>query len=235
LDYQEALEETFVAITCALWNKPMGSTEPFVFVVDDDPSVRKLIAQLLLVSGYKVETFATAQSFLQANRNSSFSCLILDLQLPGFNGLELQQELAERANLLPIIFITGQGDIPASVKALKAGAVDFLAKPVSEEALLSAVRQALERSRRESEMKSSLARIHKLLATLTARETEVLLHVAAGRSNKQVAGELGIAEPTVKLHRARIMKKLCVQSTGEMVLLAVKAGLPLVPHRFACE
>jgi FixJ family two-component response regulator len=205
----------------------MATPEAVVFVVDDDPSVRKLIAQLLSLADYRVETFATAQEFLDANRTPPLGCLVLDIRLPGLNGLELQQALLVRGKPLPIVFVTGYGDIPTSVKAMKAGAVDFLAKPFTEEDLLSAVRHALDRSRREDAAKSELAKIQKLLATLTAREAEVLPYVVAGRLNKQIAAELSIAEQTVKIHRGRIMKKLRVQSLAALVQLAVRAGLPL--------
>jgi FixJ family two-component response regulator len=203
--------------------------EPIVFVVDDDSSVRRLITILLTVSGYRVETFATAQEFLEANCASPLACLILDVQLPGLNGLGLQQTLIERGRLLPIVFITGHGDIPTSVKAMKAGAVDFLPKPFREETLLSAVRTALDRCRREATVQSDLGEIQKLLTTLSPREAEVLPHIVAGRLNKQIGAELGIAEQTVKIHRAQIKKKLQVQSTAELVRLAVKAGVPLPP------
>jgi FixJ family two-component response regulator len=207
----------------------MATSEEVIFVVDDDVSMRKLIALLLSLAGYRVETFASAQEFLEANCTSALACLILDVQLPGLNGLELQQKLAEAGRMLPIVFVTGYGDIPTSVKAMKAGAVDFLAKPFSEGALLSAVRHALERSRRESAVKSELIKAKELLATLTARETEVLTHIVAGRLNKQMAAEMGIAEPTVKIHRGRIMKKLGVKSVAQLVQLAMKAGLALPP------
>jgi len=204
---------------------------PVVFVVDDDTLVRKLIAQLLRVSGYRVELFATAQEFLEfldTNRTSPVGCLVLDLQLPGMNGLELQRILVLRGNRLPIVFVTGHGDIRTCVKAMKTGAVDFLPKPFTEETFLSAVRGALGRSRHEDGDKSEdLVQIQERLARLTPREAEVLLYVAAGRVNKETADQLGIAEHTVKIHRARIMKKLRVHSIGELVRLAIKAGLPL--------
>jgi FixJ family two-component response regulator len=205
----------------------MPAHEAVVFIVDDDSSVRRLITHLLTLSGYRVETFATANEFLEANRASPGACLILDLQLPGLNGLELQQRLIERGRLLPVVFITGHGDIPTTVKAMKAGAVDFLPKPFSEEALLSAVEAALERSRREAAAKSELVEIEKLLTTLTARETEVLSYIVGGRLNKQIGAELGIAEQTVKIHRARIMQKMQVQSVAELVQLTVKVDFPL--------
>ena len=213
----------------ALMTGVMPTSEAVVFVVDDDPAVRRLIAHLLSLSGYRVETFAGAQEFLDADCASPLACLILDVQLPGLNGLELQQKLIERGRLLPIVFITGYGDIPTSVKAMKAGAVDFLPKPFTEEALLSAVQTALDRCRLESTVKSDLAETQKLVTTLTAREAEVLPYIVAGRLNKEAAYELGIAEQTVKIHRAQIKKKLQVQSTAELVRLAVKAGVPLPP------
>jgi FixJ family two-component response regulator len=207
----------------------MASPKPIVYVVDDDPAVRRMIVHLLTMAGYRVETFAAADEFLEADYVSPVGCLVLDIQLPGLNGLELQQILIDRGKLLPIVFITGYGDIPTSVEAMKAGAVDFLPKPFTEEALLSAVLAAVDRSRREDTAKADLVEILKLLATLTAREAEVLPYIVAGRLNKQIAADLGIAEQTVKIHRARIMKKLRVQSLAELVRLAVKAALPLPP------
>jgi FixJ family two-component response regulator len=204
-------------------------SEPVVFVVDDDLAVRQLVTRLLVFSGYRVQSFVSAEEFLNTPINSEVGCLVVDLHLPGLNGLELQQTLVSRGKPLPIVFITGYGDIPTSVKAMKAGAVDFLAKPFTEEALLSAVRHALERSRQEGAVKSELGNIQKLLATLTAREAEVLPYIVAGRLNKQIAAELGIAEQTVKIHRGRIMKKLRVQSLAELVQLAMKAGLLVRP------
>jgi len=205
----------------------MSMPEAVIFVIDDDASVRRLIVHLLTQAGYRVETFATADEFLEAGVSTPIACLILDVQLPGLNGLELQQRLIEHGRLLPIIFITGYGDIPTSVQAMKAGAVDFLAKPFSEEALLSAVGTALERCRRAATVQRDLEEIRKLLATLTAREAEVLPYIVSGRLNKQIGAELGIAEQTVKIHRARIMQKLRVQSLAELVQLALKAELPL--------
>ena len=198
----------------------MPSTEAVVYIVDDDSKVRRLIAHLLTLSGYRVDTFATANEFLEASCAAPVACLILDVQMPGLNGLELQEKLIARERLLPIVFITGYGDIPTSVKAMKAGAVDFLPKPFSEEALLSAVQAALARCRREATAKSELVEIEKLLHTLTAREAEVLAYIVSGRLNKQIGADLGIAEQTVKIHRARIMQKMQVQSVAELVHLA---------------
>jgi FixJ family two-component response regulator len=202
---------------------------PVVFVVDDDVAVQRLIRRMLELSGYRVQGFVSAEEFLNAHVSSGVGCLVIDLRLPGLNGLELQQALSQAGRLFPIVFITGYGDIPTSVKAMKAGAVDFLAKPFTEEALLNAVRHALDRSRKEGAVKNELLKIQKLLATLTAREAEVLPYIVAGWLNKQIAAELGIAEQTVKIHRGRIMKKLQARSLAELVQLALKAELPLPP------
>jgi FixJ family two-component response regulator len=201
----------------------MSTSEAMVFVVDDDASVRKLIASMLALPGYSVKTFASAQELLLVHHRQPCQCLILDVQLPGLNGLELQQALMHAGEAPPIVFITGHGDIPKTVQAMKAGAVDFLQKPLTEESLLNAVQLALDRGLREQAVKSELAEIEERLATLTARETEVLRHVTAGRLNKQIAADLGIAEKTVKVHRSRVMRKLRVQSVAELVRLVVKA------------
>jgi FixJ family two-component response regulator len=203
----------------------MLASEAIVFVVDDDAAVRKFVASMLARPGYRVKTFASAQELLLVNPRQQCQCLILDMQLPGLNGLELQQELLRAGEAPPIIFITGYGDIPKSVQAMKAGAVDFLPKPFTEEALGNAVQLALDRSRRKQAAKAELAEIQERLATLTPREAEVLRHVASGKLNKQIAADLGIAEKTVKVHRSRIMLKLRVQSLAGLVRLVMKATL----------
>jgi FixJ family two-component response regulator len=207
----------------------MSHGEPIVFVVDDDPSVRKSLRRLLAAAGLRVEVFGTAQEFLEKYSGAAPGCLVLDVRLPGLNGLELQQTLAKRDCYLPIVFITGHGNIPMSVQAMKAGAVDFLTKPFSPQKLVTAVELGLEKSRQELARRSEITRLRERLSTLSARESEVLLHVAAGKLNKQIAADLGIAEKTVKVHRGRVMHKLMVQSVAELVRLVEKLGLSLPP------
>jgi FixJ family two-component response regulator len=201
----------------------MSGPQPIVFVVDDDPSVRKSLRRLLAVCGFRVETFSTAREFLQTCRDNVYGCLILDINLPGLNGLELQRTMAEEGLSLPIIFITGHGDIPMSVQAIRAGAVDFLPKPFTDQSLLTAIEQALDKSRCDNAARLELADLRKLLMTLTPRETEVLQCVVAGKLNKQIAADLGIAEKTVKVHRGRVMEKLHAQSVAELVRMTEKA------------
>src|SRR5208337_2304555 len=201
----------------------MSEAQHVVFVVDDDLSVLKSLRRLLSVCGFRVETFSSAQEFLRDYQDNVPGCLVLDICLPGLNGFELQRALAEQGHALPIIFITGHGDIPMSVQAMKAGAVDFLPKPFTDQALLEAIKQALDKSRGNDAVRSELAGIGKRLATLTPRETEVFKHVVTGKLNKQIAADLGIAEKTVKVHRGRVMQKLQVQSVAELVLISEKA------------
>ena len=203
----------------------MNGTPHIVFVADDDASVRRSLARLLKSAGHAVEVFASADEFLQAERREGVGCLVLDVQMPGLNGLELQTALAERGSCLPIIFITGHGDIPMSVRAMKAGAVDFLSKPFSDDVLLKAVDQALARGRQEFETRAEIAEIRSRLATLTPREREVMEHVVTGELNKQIAVDLGTAEKTIKIHRGRVMQKMRVQSVAELVRIAEKAGI----------
>jgi FixJ family two-component response regulator len=200
----------------------MSEAAPTVFIVDDDPSVRKSLYRLLSVSGFKVETFTSAQEFLQADRSYFPGCLILDVRLPGLDGLELQKVLAERGPAPPIVFITGHGDIPMSVRAMKAGAIDFLSKPFSEEALLKAVEQAIEKSRREIALMTEITHIRSRLALLTPREREVLRYVAAGKINKQIASDMGVTEKTVKAHRGQVMHKMQARSIAELVRMLEK-------------
>jgi len=198
---------------------------PTVFVVDDDPDIREILECFLRRAGYLVEVFVDAQVFLDRPCFDGEGCLVLDIHMPGMNGLDLQKILAKTGTHVPIIFITGQGDIPMSVKAMKQGAVDFLTKPFKREALLTAVREALDlhRKRRQGNVAASAARNR--IATLTPREREVLLRVIAGRLNKQIAGELGISEITVKVHRGRVMKKMGALSLPELVRLAERGHL----------
>jgi len=203
----------------------MSTPTPVIFVVDDDPSVRKSLQRLLTVCGYRVQTFGSAREFLQARPGDTPACLVLDIRLSGLNGLELQQALAAEGRALPIVFITGHGDIPMSVQAMKAGAVDFLPKPFTEQALLGAIEEALAKSRREGTANSELAGLKARLATLSPREAEVFRHVVTGRLNKEIAAALGIAEQTVKVHRGRVMDKLRVQSVADLARLAEKAGI----------
>ena len=207
----------------------MSRDEPVVFVVDDDPSVRKSLRRLLTASGLRVEVFGSAQEFLEQEMGQGSKCLVLDVRLPGLNGLELQQTLAKRDCYLPIVFITGHGNIPMSVQAMKAGALDFLTKPFSPQKLVTAVELGLEKSRQELARRSEIIRLRERLSTLSPRESEVLLHVAAGKLNKQIAADLGIAEKTVKVHRGRVMHKLKVQSVAELVRFVEKLGLSLPP------
>jgi len=198
-----------------------------VFLVDDDASVRKALTRLIKSAGYQVQSFASAREFLDTHvvEVAEKACLILDISMPGLNGFDLQKELDTSSAILPIIFITGHGDIPMSVKAMKSGAVDFLPKPVKDKVLLAAVEQALVRAEREFGERMELASVQRRLASLTPREREVMAMVVRGLLNKQIAFELGTVEKTVKVHRARVMEKMEVQSLAELVRIAERAGI----------
>jgi FixJ family two-component response regulator len=198
-----------------------------VFLVDDDASVRRALTRLIRSAGYEVQAFASARDFLDCWRLSEESpgCLVLDVRMPGLSGLDLQRELQAANALLPIIFITGHGDIPMSVKAMKDGAVDFLPKPVRDKELLSAIKQALARADHDHAERLDVEDLQRRLGTLTPREREVMTLVVRGFLNKQIAFELGIVEKTVKVHRARVMEKMAVQSLAELVRIAERAGI----------
>jgi FixJ family two-component response regulator len=198
-----------------------------VFLVDDDDSVRRALTRLIKSAGYAVQAFASARDFLEYWRitNEGPACLVLDVRMPGLSGLDLQHELLASNTLLPIIFITGHGDIPMSVKAMKEGAVDFLPKPVKDKNLLNAIEQALTRANHDLREQKELEYVQRRLKTLTPREREVMTLVVRGLLNKQIAFELGTVEKTVKVHRARVMEKMEVQSLADLVRLAEKVGL----------
>ena len=200
-------------------------TTPTVFVVDDYAPVRSSISRLLRAAGFAVAGFASARDFLAQYDPSVAGCLVLDLAMPALNGLELQRILEKTGSLLPIIFLTGHGDIPKSVQAMKHGASDFLTKPVNDEDLLAAVRMAIEKDRALRREQAELSEIRARLATLTPREREVLEYVVAGKLNKQIAGDLGTVEQTVKAHRAQVMEKMRVQSVAELVRLTQRCGI----------
>jgi FixJ family two-component response regulator len=202
---------------------PTSST---VFLVDDDPSVRRALARLIKSADYQVQTFASAREFLDRKPDATEPvCLVLDIRMPGLSGIDLQHELKLTNLVLPIIFITGHGDIPTTVKAMKAGAVDFLPKPVRDVDLLRAIEQALARARREGAERKELQDIQRRIDNLTAREREVMSLVIKGWLNKQIAVELGTVEKTIKVHRARVMDKMQVDSVAELVRLAERAEI----------
>lgn len=201
---------------------PVSQTPPIVFVVDDDVSVRESLELLLRHEGLNIETFISAQEFLNRPRVSVPSCLILDFSLPGLNGLELQKRVAQDRHDMPIIFITGHGDVPITVQAMKAGAVEFLTKPFSDDVLLNAIRNAIERSRALLDRDAEIRELKARYARLTSREREVMALVVAGLPNKQVGGELGISEITVKAHRGSMMRKMKAYSLPELVSFAAR-------------
>lgn len=196
-----------------------------VFLVDDDPSVLRAVGRLLRSAGLNVATFNSPQEFLEKQNPDAPGCLVLDMTMPGLNGLELQQALARAGNHLPIIFLTGHGDVPMSVRAMKSGAVDFLSKPCPDEELLEAIKQALARDAKFRLHRAQARAVAELLATLTPREHEVMLGVVAGQLNKQIAADLGTVEKTIKVHRARVMQKLGVASVAELVRLTERGGI----------
>jgi FixJ family two-component response regulator len=200
-----------------------------VFVIDDDVSVRESLELLIKVSGWQAETFASAREFLSRPRPTVPCCLVLDVKLPGLSGLELQRQLAERTDM-PIIFITGYGDVPMSVQAMKAGAVEFLTKPFKDDVLLDAIRGAIERSRAALRQESATQVLRRCYASLTPREREVMALVVSGLLNKQVGGELSISEITVKAHRGQVMRKMKADSLPALVTMAARLGLRHGPN-----
>jgi FixJ family two-component response regulator len=196
-----------------------------VYLVDDDPSVLRAVSRLLCAKGYDVRPFSSAQEFLDRHDAAISGCAVFDVSMPGLDGLALQQAFKAGGNQRPVIFITGRGDIPQSVRAIKAGAIDFLTKPVSEKDLLGAISRAEEIDAITRQTRAELAAVEVKLSTLTPREREVLTHVIAGRLNKQIAGDLGTVEKTIKVHRGRMMEKLGVRSVADLVRLAEKAGI----------
>jgi len=206
----------------------MPDVTSIVFIVDDDVSVRESLELLISTMGWQPEAFATAQEFLSRPRATVPCCLVLDVTLPGLNGLELQQRLAGRPDM-PIIFITGHGDVPMSVQAMKAGAVEFLTKPFKDDVLLDAIRGALERSRAALRLDAEMRTIRNAYESLTPREREVMALVVSGLLNKQVGGELGISEITVKAHRGQVMRKMKADSLPDLVTMAARLGLRPAP------
>jgi FixJ family two-component response regulator len=210
---------------------PTLQATPVVFVVDDDVSVRESLELLIRHAGWRVETFASAQEFLARPPVDSASCLVLDVSLPGLTGLDLQKRVASDRTDMPIIFITGHGDIPMTVQAMKAGAVEFLTKPFGGDILLSAIRNALERSHAERGQQAEMRELREGYASLSRREREVMTRVVSGRLNKQVAAELGISEITVKAHRGRVMRKMHADSVADLVKMAARLSLAAAPPR----
>jgi FixJ family two-component response regulator len=205
----------------------LHAAAPIVFVVDDDISVRESLESLIRTEGWQPETFASAQDFLARPRVFVPSCLVLDVSLPGLNGLDLQKRVAIERIDMPIIFITGYGDVPMTVQAMKAGAVEFLTKPFGDNVLLSAIRNALERSRTALAREAEMLVLRDCYASLTNREREVMALVVAGLLNKQVGGELGISEITVKAHRGQVMQKMKANSLADLVKMAGRLQLTL--------
>ena len=203
-------------------SSPMATAKPIVFVVDDDVSVRESLEVLIDNEGWQPKTFASAQEFLDSPRAVIPSCLLLDISLPGLNGLELQKRIAVERTDLPIIFITGYGDVPKTVQAMKAGAVEFLTKPFKDEVLLTSIQQALERSRLALAQEAEMRELRNRYASLTPREREVMALVVSGLLNKQVGGELGISEITVKAHRGQVMQKMKANSVADLVKMAAR-------------
>jgi FixJ family two-component response regulator len=204
----------------------MNNRNSIVFLVDDDPSIRKGLGRLLKSAGHTIETFGSAQEFLEADpRCEGPACLVLDIKMPGLTGLDLHQEMLKREYAMPIVFITGHGNIPMSVKAMKEGAVDFLTKPFDEDELLNAVQEALGKDAGNRKAFNERQSLHQRIEALTPREYEVLTYVITGMMNKQIAYALEISEKTVKVHRGRIMEKLGIDSVAELVRLADKAGI----------
>jgi FixJ family two-component response regulator len=204
----------------------MTDAPPIVFVVDDDPSVRRAIKRLIGSAGLQVELFGSAPEFLCSKRPDAPSCLVLDIGLPGISGLDFQRQLAEVDIRIPIIFITGRGDIPMSVRAMKGGAVEFLTKPFRDQDLMDAIQLALERDRARRQQESGIAALRERFDSLTPREQEILRLVVSGWLNKQIAGDLGTSEITVKVHRARVMRKMQADSLADLVSMAGRLGLP---------
>lgn len=202
----------------------MNNSDPIVFIVDDDLSVRRSTERLIRSAGFKVITFTSAREFLASPRPEGPACLVLDVRMPGLSGMELQRELTQCGIQIPIIFITGHGDIPMSVRAIKAGAVEFLTKPFRGRGLLEAVRAAIERDQSAQKVRSETGELHQRYERLTPREREVMALVVAGQLNKQVAGELSTTERTIKFHRAHIMRKMGVESLADLVRMAEKLG-----------
>jgi FixJ family two-component response regulator len=207
----------------------MISATPVIHVVDDDASFRTAVARLLRASGYQVALYESAERLLERPPGAGPGCILLDLRMSGLSGLDLQDRLATLGHPLPIVFLTGHGDIAASVRAIKAGAEDFLTKPVSKEPLLDAVERALGRYEQAREQHQRLAALRALVATLTTREREVFALVAHGKLNKQIAFELGASERTIKAHRHNIMQKLGIHSLAELVLIAERLGIVTAP------
>jgi FixJ family two-component response regulator len=201
---------------------PVPSVIPIVFIVDDDVSMRESLELLVRDENWKPETFASAQEFLDHPKKSVPSCLVLDLSLPGLNGLELQKQLAVEHIDIPIIFITGYGDVPQTVQAMKAGALEFLTKPLNTDALVSAIRNALQRSSLALVQNAEMQKLRDRYASLTSREKQVMVLVVSGLLNKQVGGELGISEITVKAHRGQVMQKMKANSLADLVRMAGK-------------
>jgi len=204
----------------------MTEAQSIVFVIDDDAAMRKALDSLIRSVGLTVQLFGSAQEFLQAKRPDVPSCLILDVRLPGISGLDFQRKLAESKIFIPIVFITGHGDIPMSVRAMKAGAVEFLTKPWHEQDLLDAIHVALERDAARRQQEAELAKLRERLEWLTPREREVLPLVVSGLPNKQIAAEIGTSETTVKVHRGQLMRKMGADSLPELVRMAGKLGIP---------
>lgn len=203
----------------------MPEPEAIVAIVDDDPSFREGVSSLIRAAGWKVETFASAEEFLARPHVDAPSCVLLDLQLPDLNGLDLQKRMAEGNLDIPIVFITGYGDIPASVRAIKAGAVEFLTKPFDKQQLFRAIAEAMERDRHDRQEHAQLREVRQRYNSLTSREQQVMQQVVSGLLNKQIAAELTISEFTVKLHRGRVMRKMQAESLADLVIMAERLGI----------